>query len=239
MTLYDADDHLVASARGRPPEWLSGIHGAELWALFQGTQLGPIDYRLLTDCKAVLLGAQRGTHWANESRRTFSRAWGPVAIALEDNHQAVVWTPAHCTGEQVAYRKLSDGSPMRQRHRLGNAQADTQAKQSAADEKLPSHTLKWIATNSRKLLDIAMWIGRCTHTANHFRTCSGDPPAKAVHIRDCEGLAATRLQRYKAGRKRKREEPEDTTPVPGDLSLCPRWQRLRQRILDKAKPPTE
>ena len=54
MALYDADDQLVASARGRPPEWLSGIHGAELWPLLQGTTIGPIDFELLTDCKAVL-----------------------------------------------------------------------------------------------------------------------------------------------------------------------------------------
>ena len=175
--------------------------------------------------------------WANESRRTYARAWGPIAIASEDNVEAVVWTLAHCSGEQVAYRKLSDGTPMRQRHRIGNALADTLAKQSAKDDKLPASVLEAIATSSHKLREIALWIGRCTVAASHFCTQGGEFGTKASHLRDSEGLASSRLKPcIERGCKRHFDEVA-AAPVrrPGDLSLCPRWQQLRQRILEKAR----
>ena len=97
VAIYNKAHELIASARGRPPEWLRGIHGAELWSLLQGLQLDPMGCKILTDCMAVLLGARRGAAWANESRRTYSRAWGPVATALEGDIRALQWVPAHCT----------------------------------------------------------------------------------------------------------------------------------------------
>jgi hypothetical protein len=74
----------------------------------------------------------------------------------------------------------------------------------------------------------------CTALANHFRDPRVAPPEKPVFLRDSEGLAVIRLQQYKAGRKRKAPAP---LARPGDLSLCPRWQAIRQRILDRASPP--
>jgi hypothetical protein len=233
LAVYNAADELVASARGRPPHWVQGIHGAELWSLLQAVQLGILECKIFTDCMAVLLGARRGETWANESRRTYSRLWGPVSAALEGNTESLLWLPAHCTGSQVAYKKISDGSPMKQRHRIGNAEVDTQAKGAASNDRLPIGTLQWIAAKGNKVTDIAMWIGRCTYMANHFRDPRGDPEARPVFLRDSEGLATTRLQKYKAGRKRK---VPAVPSQPGDLSQCPRWQRIRQRILDRAQP---
>jgi len=232
LAVYNTEDQLIASARGRPPHWVEGIHGAELWSLLQALQLGPLQHRIFTDCMAVLLGTRRGQSWANESRRTYSRLWGPVSTAIEGDPDALAWLPAHCTGAQVGDRKLSDGTPMKQKHRIGNALADTLAKESANDDKLLIGTMKWIVAKGDKVSAIAMWIGRCTYMANHFPDPRGDPDAKAKFLRDSEGLASTRMQKYKAGRKRK----VPTVPSqPGDLSQCPRWQRLRQRILEKAQ----
>jgi hypothetical protein len=231
LAVYNSADELIAAANGRPPHWVQGIHGTELWGLLQSLQLGPIDCQLHTDCMAVLLGAKRGIQWANDPRRTFSRMWGPVASALEDNLDSLVWGPAHCTGSQVAGKKLSNGAPMRQRHRIGNAEVDTRAKEGASADKLPVSTLKWIEAKGDDLVAIALWIGKCTAMANRFRDPRGDPNAKATYLRDSEGLAATRLQKYKAGRKRK----APAIPIQlYDLSQCPRWQRIRQRILDRA-----
>ena len=117
---------------------------------------------------------------------------------------------------------------MEQKHRIGNAMVDTLAKESAADDKLPAVTLQWIAERSSVLTDIAMWIGRCTHLANNFRLGSD---SKTV-VRDSKGLAAARLQRYRLNKSEKRSAPE-LPRRPGDLSQCPRWQQLRQRILEK------
>ena len=120
---------------------------------------------------------------------------------------------------------------MKQKHRIGNAAVDALAKSSANDDRLPVATLKLIATESEKVTNIALWIGRCSYMANHFPDTRGNPEAKPKYLRDSEGLAATRLQKYKA--RRKRRAPVFPTK-PGDLSRCPRWQQLRQRILAKA-----
>ena len=72
--------------------------------------------------------------------------------------------------------------------------------------------------------------------ANRFRDPRGDPNAKAVFMRDSEGLQSTRHHKYIATRKRKLHTQPDR---PGDLSPCPRWALLRQRIRDKAKLAVE
>jgi hypothetical protein len=232
LAVSNAADELIASARGRPPQWVGGIHGSELWSLLQALQLGMMQSRIFTDCMAVLLGARRGETWANESRRTFSRLWGPVSAALEGDADALLWLPAHCTGAQVDSRQLSNGAPMRQKHPIGYAAVDTLAKSSANDDRLPLATLKLIAAKGDKVTTIAMFIGRCTRLANHFPDTRGNPESKPKYLRDSEGLAATRSQKYKAGRKWK--APVVPTQ-PGDLSRCPRWQQLRQRIPEKAQ----
>ena len=154
--------------------------------------------------------------------------------SLEDDIESLVWGPAHCTGSQVAGKKLSNGAPMKQRHRIGNDEVDTRAKEVASADRLPACTLKWIEAKSDDLVAIALWIGQCTAMANRFRDPRGDPNGNATYLRDSGGLAATRLQKYRAGRKRKAPAPPTQ---PGDLSRCPRWQRIRQRILDRAAQP--
>lgn len=230
IAIYDSLDQLVAVANGRPPQSVFGIHGAELWGLLQALQLGPLDCKLHTDCMAVLLGAKRGGQWANDPRRTFASVWGPIAAHFGGDAQSLRWGPAHLTGDQVAGRKLSDGTPMRQRHRIGNDLADLHAKEAAVADKLPVRTLKWIEATSDEVLQLALWIGKCTEAANRFRDPRVCPEAKAVFLRDSEGLATSRLCRYKADRKRKA-----TVELirPGDLSRCPRWQAVRQRLLAK------
>ena len=235
FAVYNDLDELVASARGRPPGWTQGIHGAELWSLFQALHAGPIQCRFLTDCKAVLLGAQRGIPWANDSRRVHGRVWGGVANALECQPEALAWTPAHCTGAQVAGKKLSDGTPMRQRHRIGNAEVDRLAKSSAEADALPFRTRRWIEVKGDRLTTIALWIGRCTVKANHYSVATGGPDGKPLFLRDSEGIATSRLRKYKSGKKRKRKD-EVVPRRPGDLSACPRWERVRRRVLDKARP---
>jgi hypothetical protein len=178
LAVSNAADELIASARGRPPQWVGGIHGSELWSLLQALQLGMMQSRIFTDCMAVLLGARRGETWANESRRTFSRLWGPVSAALEGDADALLWLPAHCTGAQVDSRQLSNGAPMRQKHPIGYAAVDTLAKSSANDDRLPLATLKLIAAKGDKVTTIAMFIGRCTRLANHFPDTRGNPESK-------------------------------------------------------------
>ena len=125
---------------------------------------------------------------------------------------------------------------MRQRHRIGNDQADTRAKEIATGEKLPHRTLKWIEATGEEVAQIALWIGKCTEAANRFRDPRIDPGAKAAYLRDSEGLAATRLCKYKVGKKRK---ATTTIARPGDLSRCLRWQAIRERVIEKEAQPSD
>ena len=131
----------------------------------------------------------------------------------------------------MAHRKLSNGTPMEQRHRIGNAEVDMLAKSAACDDRRPISILKRITAKGDKVIAIAMWIGRCTSMANHFPDSRNDPNARPQFLRDSEGMAANRLPKAKRGTKRKAIV---VLPHLYDLSSCPRWQRLRQRILDKA-----
>ena len=120
---------------------------------------------------------------------------------------------------------------MKQRHRIGNAEVDTRAKEVATTEKLPVRTSEWSESTGDELTQIAVWIGKCTAAANRFRDPRSEPDAKASYLRDSEGLAATRMQKCsKAARKRK---VPAIPSQPGDLSQCPRWQALRRRVLDR------
>ena len=57
----------------------------------------------------------------------------------------------------------------------------------------------------------------------YYRSATAAAPAHAAEP-DAEAIRAARLSRLGAA-----------PAQPGDLSQCPRWQRLRQRILEKAQ----
>ena len=58
--------------------------------------------------------------------------------------------------------------------------------------------------------------------------------SKARHIRDCGGLKPAFNANGRKGMKRKAQ-----APIPGDLSSCPRWAALRQRIIAKTSEVAE
>ena len=96
---------VLASARGRPPSWAAGIHGAELWGLLMAAQTAMPGSAFRTDCLAVQTGTQRGLGWATAPERRLARAWGPLAVALEGHPDGVVWMPAHTTDAAVGSKR--------------------------------------------------------------------------------------------------------------------------------------
>ncbi len=50
LALYDGDNDLVASAKGRTPRWADGIHPTEVWALLQTAIVSDPACKLVTDC---------------------------------------------------------------------------------------------------------------------------------------------------------------------------------------------
>ena len=75
---------------------------------------------------------------------------------------------------------------------------------------------------------IAKWIGQCGVLANHFKLPHLDDSGKPTFIRDSEGMSTRKCKPAK-------RKPEDVAPIraAGDFSGCPRWEAIRQRIIDK------
>ena len=181
------------------------------------------------DCMAVLKGAQLGSEWANSPSRILARAWGPVSSCLEGDCSRLAWMPAHCTIKQIAGRKLSDGDAMSEVDLKGNDYVDGKAEGVARGECISGALLKEISSCSARVTAIATWLGQITEFANRFpdpRVGSGE---KRKFLRDSEGHAAAKSS---ASRGVKRKQVT-VLPVPGDLSLCPWWERLPQRVLLK------
>ena len=80
----------VAAARGRPPAWTGGIHGAELWGLLMAAVSALPTSAFRMDCMAAQVGTQRDRAWATEPDRMLARAWGPLIAALDGQPDAVV-----------------------------------------------------------------------------------------------------------------------------------------------------
>ena len=220
---------LLASAYGKPPAWVDGIHGAELRSLLQTADVAGIHNQLRTDCIAVMTGAKQGQTWANAASRRYGRVWGPVAVTLEDSvDYRLAWMPAHCSETAIGKKMLSNGFPLHAIDVTGNAYVARWAKAAAAEQSLPKSELKRIVEQGTMLTDIAKWVGICTAAANHF-PAGCDSFGKAVFIRDSDAASSC------SAKKRKRSPSPVVSSVPGDYSQCPRWVAIRDRIRSRVE----
>ena len=141
--------------------------------------------------------------------------------------------PAQCSSKLVGIRRLSDGTLLSERDRIGNGRVDDFAKQAAGRDKVPRSVLQLIMQHNLLLSAVAKWIGQVGVTANHFELPETGDNGKKVFIRDSEGMQS-RQSKPRKPRVSKRSREEATVRIPGDLSQCPRWAALRRRIVDKA-----
>ena len=229
--IFDRGGELLASANGRPPAWAQGIHAVELWGMLMALQMTESGCPVRTDCMAVLRGLQQGQSWANAPCRIFARAWNPIASIIEGGHERVAWMPAHCSAAQVGRKVLSNGQVMTEVDRDGNAYVDSRAKRAAMRDRVPVSDRLRVQRAGAKLTAIAKWIGRCTVHANHFPMGTCDQAGKPLFCRDSEAKARKPAGTDKA---KKRKAQGEVEKVPGDLSLCPRWEALRKRVLLKS-----
>ena len=192
IAIYDAGQNLVAAARGVPPDWIHGIHGAELFGLLMATQLALPGSSFVSDCHSVVKGCQNSLAWANAPTRRFARAWGPLVQAIEG--QQVTWMPAHLSAAQdvpAALRRnsviLADGRTLSRHMVLANGFVDGHAKVAADTFRPLPCDLQLIRDEAARLKDIASWIGVITALANHY-PAPGEtlPGSKQKFIRDTE-----------------------------------------------------
>ena len=101
MAAYKSGSEVLASDRGRPAKWTGGINGTELWCLLMAALAAFPGSHFRVDCQTVQVGAQKGLDWATAPGRQLARACGPLASALEDGGDSVVWMPAHRSTDDV------------------------------------------------------------------------------------------------------------------------------------------
>ena len=111
---------------------------------------------------------------------------------------------------------------------------DCHAKSAASADRIPRKDIFRITAAGEKLTAIAKWIGMIGATANRFKVSGNGAGEPTKYIRDSDARPARRPVSPKRIAKGKRSNEEPPVVRPGDLSLCPRWAALRQRILDKA-----
>ena len=95
--------------------------------------------------------------------------------------------------------------------------------------------LKRIVSATTRVTTVARWIGQATALANRFPLPWKDARGRQVYIRDSEGKRKARRPRPVAAQR----ELAQATPAAGSLAQCERWQRLRQRVLEKQKASRE
>ena len=233
LAVEDATMRMVASAHGVPPTWADGIQGAELWGMLQASQLFQPGDSFRLDCLSVKLGVDQGPEWAGSAARKLARAWIPLANALHGSEDQVVWMPAHCADGQAGHKLLGNGMPLRLFDIAANDYVDGKCKQAARAHKLPFAQLKLIRGSAVRAMEAGRWVGKITALANHFPNPCWEPGLTAVpkFIRDSSGFRPA----LRPARPPKRKQPEPSSRVTGDLSLCPRWAALRARIVAKSR----
>ena len=222
----DQSGKVIASARGRPPGWMGGINGAELWGLLMAAHSAFPGSSFCVDCQAVQVGAQRGAVWATAPDRQLARAWGPLASALEGSSDSVVWMPAHCTTSAVGVKTLSDGTRLSQIDLQSNELVDGLAKSAAQADRLPEADRKRVQKTWIHITAIARWIGQATVLANEFPHT--DASGKRRYIRDSEAKPFRRMQQARA-----KVATVAQTSVSHGLFRCTRLDAMHGRVLAK------
>ena len=235
LAAVDCNGTVTAAAKGRPPAWCSGIHGAELWGLLMATQVAAPGVPFRVDCLAVQQGAQRGQQWAEAPDRVFARAWAPVAMVLEDHPGRVAWMPAHCGAGEVGVKRLSNGELLSVTDRESNELVDRLAKEAAEADRIPKAERSQIRAAGERLTAVAKWIGQVTVLASEVVDPDGQGGRRVRRFRDTEGDRKLRSGRARPVKRKASAEPEREARTPGVLAGCARWEALRQRVIAKER----
>ena len=172
----DQAGSITASAHGAPAAWIGTVYGAELWALWQDSQLAASGTVFRTDCLSVLQVFQSGQRVACSSSCKLARVWHGVFAAFDDQDTALVdiaWMPSHTTAADVGIKTLSNGMALTTTDRLGNEEADRLAKHAAAFDRVPLHVKKPIAAAMELTRQLGRWIGEATAIAGDFAAPDG------------------------------------------------------------------
>jgi hypothetical protein len=165
----DDDGVVLAAASGTPPEWVTCVHGAELWGFCMALRHALPGSGFFTDCQAVERIFKRGAAIATASNVLYARAWCIVFAAFDpDEVPALTWMPAHTAVSAVGYATLGDGSVLTQWHRDANEVADALAKSAALLSRVSASVRAQFDKAACDITDLGVAIGLVTQAANAF-----------------------------------------------------------------------
>lgn len=244
---YDDNGYLCAAARGRPPAWVGGIHGAELWGLSMAISSADPWAPIRVDCLSVQQGSQKGLEWAGAPDRHLARIWAPLNAALDDNPSRVAWMPAHCGLDGIGVKKLGNGELLTALDHAGNAYVDQLAKEAARADRLAPARRAEVHKLWETLTAVATWIGQVTVLANHFPDPDWTDSCRRRFLRDSEGSTnrtASGTSRQQPGQQQQLDAVaprSDGAPRPckrarnsTDALTDQRWEALRRRVCAKS-----
>ncbi len=170
FVVLDCHGRVVASACGTPPTWISGIAGAEAWALLMAARHATPLATFRCDNKGVVDGLRRGAAWALGPERPQARVWS-MLLTYFDNDEAVatvVWIPSHCNTRHVGHATLGNGDLLTAADVQGNGEADRLAKAAARWHRASQATrVQWKAAGVAAAR-LAALVGRATWAANRY-----------------------------------------------------------------------
>ena len=133
FVVLDQHDHIVAIARGVPPDYVRDIPGAEAWALLQASSLALAGSTFKSDCKPCVDAIHAGELWACDARRPLARIFRQLFAHIGDvPASSFVWMPSHTSLAKVGVTRLSDGQVLTHADRRANMCADDHARIAAA-----------------------------------------------------------------------------------------------------------
>ena len=168
FVVLDRHNHVVAIARGVPPEHVRDIPGAEAWALLQATSIALAGSTFKSDCKPCVDAIHAGRSWACDARRPLARIFKQMYIHIDDVPTSnFTWMPSHTSMAKVGHTRLGNGQLLSHTDRRANMLADDQAKTAAATYATTEELRTDLHRHNMIVKDTARWIGHATWAANN------------------------------------------------------------------------
>ncbi len=166
--LSDQGD-LIAAASGVAPSWLTGINGAEAWAILMAARHAGPGSRYVTDSLNCVRMLRKGKKAATTARSRLARVWTMIFGIFDDDldHQSLVWMPSHKGLDVVGNIRKGDGSMITRTDVDGNAWADRLAKRMAMMHREPFDRRAEIIATEGIARMVARYVGWVTWSANH------------------------------------------------------------------------
>ena len=175
----------------------------------------------LVDCRSVMLGAQHGEQWASAPQRPLARAWGPLAVAINEGRRRVQWMPAHCAFEEAERKITSEGKALEVADIYANRAADQHAKAAAEQDRLPAHLVARVRKEWCETIAVGKWIGVVSLHAQQGDTAD-------EHDRRRMKSARVRQQ----GEARRVRARISTAADPVAAQRAPAWQAPARRMAE-------